>query len=358
MAIKEVILKSLDDLQKPSNNKTIYTKITLLIEHTKQDIVISVNQSLTLLYWHIGKQIDDEILQNSRADYGKEILQTLSAKLSNEYGRGYTKRNLENMIRFSKVFNDYEIVHSLSAKLTWTHFKTIIYIDDKLKRDFYIGMIKLDKWSTRVLKDRIDSQLYERTALSKNSDELIEYEIDKLHCGEVSPNIILKDPYILDFLELKDRYLEKDLEDAILRDIENFILELGSGFSFIARQKVLQIDDEDFKIDLLLYNRKLKRLIAIELKLGKFKASYKGQMELYLRWLEKYEKEEDENSPIGIILCADKQSEQIELLELDKSNIHVAQYLTVLPEKKLLEAKLHKVIQKAKERYNNKEVTA
>ncbi len=332
----------------------LFANITSLIEQTKNDVAITVNSALTLLYWNIGKQINDDILQNTRAEYGKEILQTLSAKLSKEYGKGYTKRNLENMIRFSKIFNDFEIMHSLSAQLTWTHFKTIIYIDDTLKREFYIGMIKLDKWSTRVLKDRIDSQLYERTALSKKPDELIEYEIEKLHGGEVSPNIILKDPYILDFLELNDRYLEKDLEDAILREIESFILELGSGFSFIARQKIIQIDNEDFKIDLLFYNRKLKRLIAIELKLGKFKASYKGQMELYLRWLEKYEKEDDENSPIGIILCADKQSEQIELLELDKSNIHVAQYLTVLPEKKLLEAKLHQAILNAKEKYENK----
>jgi len=334
--------------------QNLFTNITSLIEQTKNDVAITVNSALTLLYWNIGKEINEEILQNSRADYGKEILQTLSTKLSAEYGKGYTKRNLENMIRFAKVFKDIEIVHSLSAKLTWTHFKTIIYIDDRLKRDFYIGMIKLDKWSTRVLKDRIDSQLYERTALSKKPDELIEYEIDKLHGGEISPNIILKDPYILDFLELNDRYLEKDLEDAILREIEGFILELGSGFSFIARQKIIQIDNEDFKIDLLFYNRKLKRLIAIELKLGKFKASYKGQMELYLRWLEKYEKEDDENSPIGIILCADKQSEQIELLQLEESNIHVAQYLTVLPQKELLEAKLHQAIINAKEKYENK----
>jgi len=338
-------------MQLEQKNNNLYNEISLLIKLTKQNVATTVNSALSILYWNIGKYIVDEVLKNSRADYGKEILQILSAQLVKEYGKGYTKRNLDNMVKFYKIFNDFEIVHSLSTQLTWTHFKTIIYIDDELKRDFYIGMIKLDRWSTRTLKDRIDSQLYERTALSKKTKELIEYEIDKLHDGDVSPSIILKDPYILDFLELNDRYLEKDLEDAILREIESFILELGSGFSFIARQKNIQIDDEDFKIDLLFYNRKLKRLIAIELKLGKFKASYKGQMELYLRWLEKYEKEEDENSPIGIILCADKQSEQIELLELDKSNIHVAQYLTVLPERKLLEKKLHQAIQNAKDRY-------
>jgi predicted nuclease of restriction endonuclease-like (RecB) superfamily len=338
----------------PILNNNIYKDIKSLIEQTKQNVATTVNSALTLLYWNIGKHINDEILKNNRAAYGQEIVQALSAQLTQEYGKGYSKQSLLHMCKFNEIFNDLEIVSALWRQLTWTHFKTIIYIEDELKREFYIGMIKLDRWSTRTLKDRIDSQLYERTALSKKPDELISYEIEKLHEGEISPNIILKDPYILDFLELNDRYLEKDLEDAILRDIEQFILELGSGFSFISRQKIIQIDDEDFKIDLLFYNRKLKRLIAIELKLGKFKASYKGQMELYLRYLEKYEKEEDENSPIGIILCADKQSEQIELLELDKSNIHVAQYLTVLPAKEILEQKLHQAIANAKARLENK----
>ena len=329
---------------------TVFKDIKTLIEQTKQNVVIQVNSALTMLYWNIGKYINDEILENSRADYGKEVISSLSKQLTKEYGKGYTKRNLENMIKFAQVFNDIKIVHSLSAKLTWTHFKQIIYIDEKLKREFYMGMIKLDNWSTRTLKDRIDSQLYERTALSKKPDELIGYEIEQLNKGEITPKMLLKDSYILDFLELNDRYLEKDLEDAILREIEHFILELGSGFSFISRQKIIQIDNEDFKIDLLFYNRKLKRLIALELKIGKFKASYKGQMELYLRWLEKYEMEEGEDSPIGIILCADKQNEQIELLELDKSNIHVAQYLTVLPDREILHQKLQLAIQNAKNR--------
>ena len=227
-------------------------------------------------------------------------------------------------------------------------------MEDNLKIEFYSQMSALDKWSVRTLRNRIDSMLYERTALSKKPDELISYEIEKLKEGVVTPNMILKDPYVLDFLELNDRYLEKDLEDAILRDIENFILELGAGFSFIARQKRIQIGDEDFYIDLLFYNRKLKRLIALDLKLGKFKAEYKGQMELYLKYLEKYEKEEDENTPLGIILCSDKNQEQIELLELEKSDIHVAKYLTILPPKEEFEKRLHKAIQNAKQKYQSK----
>jgi predicted nuclease of restriction endonuclease-like (RecB) superfamily len=337
------------------NHDNLFDDLKNLIEQTKKNVAIQVNSALTLLYWNIGKKINDNTLQNKRADYGKEIVATLSQQLQKEYGKGYSKRNLLNMLKFNRLFFDIQIVQSLIAQLSWTHIQTIIAIDDELKREFYIQMIKLDNWSTRILKDRIDSQLYERTALSKKPDETIRYELEQLKNKDITPNIILKDPYVLDFLELNDRYLEKDLEDAILREIEKFILELGVGFSFIARQKVIQIDDEDFKIDLLFYNRKLKRLVAIELKIGKFKASYKGQMELYLKWLEKYEKEDGENSPIGIILCADKKSEQIELLELDKSNIHVAQYLTVLPSKEKLEAKLHQAMINAKERYNVKD---
>lgn len=334
-----------------SINESLVQELKNLIASTKEKVAISVNSSLTLLYWNIGKKIQEDILKNTRANYGEQIVHAVSAQLSQEYGKGYAKRNIVNMIKFYKVFNDEKIVHALSTQLTWTHLKTLIYVEDDLKRTFYIEMTKLDNWSTRTLNDRIDSMLYERTALSKKPDELISYEIEKLKEGIVTPNMILKDPYILDFLGLNDRYLEKDLEDAILRDIENFILELGNGFSFIARQKRIQIGEDDFYIDLLFYNRKLKRLIAIDLKLGKFKSEYKGQMELYLKWLEKYEKEEDENRPLGIILCADKNEEQIELLELEQSDIHVAKYLTVLPPKEVFEHRLHVAIENAKHKY-------
>jgi YhcG PDDEXK nuclease domain len=152
-----------------------------------------------------------------------------------------------------------------------------------------------------------------------------------------TPDLLLKDPYVLDFLGLNDHYLEKDLEDAILRELEQFLLELGAGFTFVARQKRIQLDDDDFYLDLLFYNRKLKRLVAIDLKIGKFKPEYKGQMELYLRWLARHETEPGEEPPLGIILCAGKKAQQIELLELDQSGIHVAEYLTVLPPREVLE---------------------
>ena len=337
-----------------STRPDLFVEIKSLIEETKSKVAVTVNSSLTLLYWHIGKRINDDVLKNKRAEYGKEIVSTLSRQLVKEYGSGYSVKNLRHMMKFNEIFTSFEKVSTLSRQSSWSHFKELIYLQDEFKIEFYIHMCQIEHWSVRTLRDRIDSMLYERTALSKKPDELIAYELEEWREGIVTPSVVLKDPYILDFLDLKDRYLEVDLEDAILRDVEQFILELGVGFSFIARQKRIQIDNEDFKIDLLFYNRKLKRLIAIDLKLGRFKAAYKGQMELYLKWLEKHEKEEGEASPLGIVLCADKQSEQIELLELEKSNIHVAQYLTVLPPRELLEKKLHEAVLNARLRFENR----
>ena len=337
-------------------NNILFEQIKNLIEQTKNNVAIAVNSSLTMMYWHIGKLINDEILQNKRAEYGKEIVATVSQQLIKQYGKGYSYSALTRMMKFAKNIDEKNIA-TLSQQLSWSHFKELIVLEDTLKIEFYTQMSIAQNWGVRTLRERIDSMLYERTALSKQPEELIKYELDNIKQEEFSKNMILKDPYLLDFLEINDRYLEKDLEDAILRSIEQFIFELGVGFSFIERQKRIIIDGEDFKIDLLFYNRKLKRLVAIDLKIGRFKAEYKGQMELYLKWLSKYEKEEGENEPLGIILCADKKEEQIELLELEKSGIHVAQYLTVLPPKDVLEAKLHQAIESVKAKYfiDNKE---
>jgi len=250
-----------------------------------------------------------------------------------------------------ETFPDEEIVSALRRQLSWTHIKSLIYIDDALKREFYLTMAADERWSTRTLAERIDSQLFERTAISRKPEQTISKELQHLRdSGQVHQDLLLKDPYILDFLELNDTYLEKDLEDAILRELQQFLLELGSGFTFIARQYRIQVDHDDYYIDLLFYNRRLKRLIAIDLKLGRFKAEFKGQMELYLRWLSKHEQEADELPPVGIILCTGKNQEQIELLEMGKNGIHVAEYLTSLPPKKVLEQRLHQAIINAKRR--------
>lgn len=333
----------------------LISDVSQLINEAKTGLAATVNSSLTLLYWRIGQRIQAEILNGERAEYGEQIVITLAKRLEIEQGRGFSTKNLRHMLRFSEIFKDEVIVYALSRQLSWTHFRTLIYIEDPLKREFYLEMCRSEGWSTRILQGRLDSMLFERTALSRKPDELLNTELAALRDkGALSQNLVLKDPYLLDFLGLQDRYFEKDLEDAILRELENFLLELGSGFSFIARQKRLQIDNNDFYLDLLFYNRRLKRLVAIELKLGEFKAADKGQMELYLRWLAKYEREQDELPPLGIILCTGKNHEQIELLELDQIGIHVAEYLTGLPSRQLLEQKLHEAVSLSKARLENR----
>jgi len=329
--------------------------IRVLIDQARHQAAVVVNTELTLMYWRIGQRIHAEVLAGERAAYGEQIVATLSRQLSTDYGRSFGIKNLRHMMRFAEIFTDEKIVYALSRQLSWTHFRSLLYLDKPLQRDFYAEMCRIEGWSTRTLRERIDSMLYERTALSKKTDELIEQELATLRTtGDLSSPFLFKDPYVLDFLGLQDRYLEKDLEDAILRELENFLLELGAGFSFIARQKRIQLDGDDFYIDLLFYNRKLKRLVVVELKQGNFKPEYKGQMELYLRWLTKYETEIGENPPLGIILCAGKNSEQIELLEMGEAGIHVAEYLTVLPPPEVLHKKLHEAIATAQARIEAK----
>ena len=340
----------------PTDDRQLFQEIRQLIDTAKQRAAVAVNAELTLLYWQVGQRIQTQILGGDRAEYGKQIIDTLSQQLTQTYGKGWGTRQLRQCVHFAATFPDLEKVNTLCAKLSWSHLRILSSIEDPLKRDFYIEIAQLEKWSVRQLQERMNSMLFERTALSRKPESTIRQDLDRLRQEkELSPDLLLKDPYILDFLQLNDRYLEKDLEDAILREIEQFLLELGAGFSFIARQKHLQIDDDDFYLDLLFYNRKLKRLVAIDLKLGSFEAGYKGQMELYLRWLAKHEQEPEENPPLGIILCAGKKQEQIELLELDKSGIHVAEYLTVLPPKELLQAKLQQAIVHARQRLGSEE---
>jgi predicted nuclease of restriction endonuclease-like (RecB) superfamily len=333
------------------NNSLLVNDIRQMIEETRSAVATAVNAGLTMLYWDIGRRIREEILKGERGEYGQEIVASLGQELAKEFGKGFEEKNLRHMIRFVEAFPDEQIVYALRRQLSWTHFRLLIYLDDPLKRDFYAEMCRIERWSTRTLQERMESMLYGRTAISRKPEEVIRYELANLRKqDQLTPELVFRDPYILEFLGLKDRYLEKDLEDAILRELEAFLLEFGAGFAFVARQRRIQIDDDDFYIDLLFYHRSLHRLIAIDLKLGNFKAEYKGQMELYLRWLDKYEKQPGEESPLGIILCAGKKEEQIELFELNRSGIHVAEYLTELPPRELLAERLHRAIKTAKAR--------
>ncbi len=335
-----------------TTNSKLIQSIILLIDKTRGKVAQTVNAELTLLYWSIGKQINENVLNNKRADYGKQIISELSKELTIRYGKGFSKRNIQNFLLFSELYPNIQIIHSLSVQFSWTHIRTLITVKDNIKREFYIQMCKHERWSVRTLQDRISSMLFERTAISKRPEITIANDLKLLENEKkISADLTFKDPYFLDFLGLHDTYSEKDLESAILLQLQNFITELGSDFAFLARQKRIIIDNEDFYIDLLFYHRSLKRLVAIDLKLGKFKAQYKGQMELYLGWLEINEMKKGENKPIGLILCSKKSKEQIKYLLLDNSDqIKVAEYLTKLPTKKLLEQKLEEAIVIAKNR--------
>jgi len=341
-------LKKLDIIDNVNMEK-IYNEIVILIEEAKRNVAIKVNNEITILYWNIGKEIAEKILNYEKAEYGKSVIKNLSNRLTIKYGKGYSVANIFRMLKFYQYFSNFEIFSTLSRKLSWSHFVELLQIEDRLKREFYTTMCINENWSVRALRERISSALFERTSISKRPEETIINDLQLLNNeGKMSTDLFFRDPYILDFLDLKDTYSENDLENAIINELEKFILEMGNDFAFLSRQKRITIDGEDYYIDLLFYHRKMKRLVVVELKLEKFKPEHKGQVELYLKWLDKYEKTEGEETPIAIILCATKSDTITQLLELDNSGIHVGQYLTKYVSKELLEEKLLSSIKNAK----------
>ncbi len=331
-------MKSIESIQ-------ITIDIKALIEQSRQNVLVAVNAELTMLYWKVGTRINNEVLGNQRGEYGKKLVAILSQQLTTAYGKGWDEKQLRQCMQFAQVFPDEQIVYALRIQLNWTQLRSIIFIDDRLKRSFYLEMCKLEKWSSRQLQERIQSMLYERTAISKKPEQTIANDLKSLkNEQQLSTDLVFRDPYFLDFLGLSDMYSEKDLETSIIVELQRFITELGSDFAFMARQKRITIDNRDYYIDLLFYHRRLKCLVAIDLKLGEFEASFKGQMELYLRYLQKNEQFEDENIPIGLILCTGKNEEHIELMRLEQVNIKVAEYFTLLPSKEILKDKLHRAI--------------
>ena len=342
--------------------KALLVDVREMILKAREDVARTVDATLALHYWEVGRRIRRDILKEKRAEYGAEIVVTLSRQLVREFGRGYADKNLRRMVQFAEAFPTAKIVVTLSRQLGWSHFVALIPIDDSLKRDFYAEMCRMERWNVRTLRKKIGGMLFERTALSKKPKKLVRQELAALRKdNRLTPDMVFRDPYFLDFLGLKDTYAEKDIETAILREIESFILELGVGFCFVARQKRMQIDDEDYHLDLLFYHRKLRRLVAVDLKLRNFEAGDKGQMELYLNWLKRHECEPGDAEPLGIILCAGQRAQHVELLELEKSGIHVAAYWTKVLPRRCLERKLHDAVsvvharlQAAKDRESNK----
>lgn len=345
---QSVSVKGRQALQK--SDAALLGEIRSLIEQTRSQVAQAVNSALVVMNWHIGKRINDEILGNKRAEYGAEIVSTLSRKLTVDYGRGFTKTNLVRMRQFAEAFPAIEIVASVTQQLTWTHIVELLPIKEPLRRDFYAELCRIERWSVRTLRDKIQGMLFERTAISKKPEQVIKSEIAGLRAEDkLTPDLVFRDTYFLDFLGLSDTFSERDLENAILHELERFLLELGAGFAFVARQKRITVDGDDFYIDLLLFHRELRRLVVVELKLGKFMPADFGQTEFYLRWLDRYERKPWEESPLGLILCSEKSTERVELLSLDERSIKVSDYWTELPDKKLLEQKLHDAVLMARE---------
>ncbi|BHH83429.1 PDDEXK nuclease domain-containing protein [Desulforhopalus sp. 52FAK] len=311
------------------------------IEQGQKQAVAAVNSAITATYWHMGKRINEEILHGERAEYGKQVIASLAKELVVQYGKSFEARNLRRMMQFAEVFPDFEIVSPLVSQLSWTHFTILITLQSSEARSFYARQSIENNWSKRELQRQMERKIFERS-------EIADTKLTLADSSHLSGNF--KDPYFLDFLGLKEGYLENELENALLRELELFILELGKGFAFVERQKRLIIDGEDFYLDLLFFHRKLRRLVVIELKIDRFKAAFKGQMELYLNWLNKHERQQDEEAPIGLILCAEAGKEQVELLNMRKDNIMVAEYWTELPPKELLEKKLQSTLIEVRER--------
>ncbi|MFN6078653.1 MAG: YhcG family protein [Bacteroidota bacterium] len=345
-------MNNMKELEKLSPE--LYSYVCQIIDGTRFRIATTVNAEVCLMNWNIGKRIKEDVLYNQRAEYGKEIIKNLSSKLTEHYGKGWSIYKLQHCVRSAYTFSEEEIVYAVRTQLTWTHLRSLMAIEDELKRKFYLEMARIEHWDTRTLDQKIDGMLYERTALSRKPEELIKQELEQIQTtNSLSPDVVFRSSYFLDALGLADMYSEKELEDAILINLQAFIKEMGNDFAFLDRQKRITVDAVDYRIDLLFFHRGLKRLVAIDLKLGKFKPEHEGQMLLYLRYLNKNERKDGEESPIGLILCSEGNTEHIEYLMLEESNIKVAQYYTQLPDKKLLSEKLHKAIAIARENQNS-----
>lgn len=341
---------NLQILQQPES-AVLFNDVCLIIDQARRHVATYVNVEACLMNWHVGKRIKEDVLYNQRAEYGKQILKNLSVKLTERYGTGWGTEKLKHCVRSAYLFSEDDIMYAARTQLTWTHLRSLMSLKDSLERQFYMEMCRIEHWDTRTLDEKIDSQLYQRTAISQRPEEVIRRELKELREEDtLNPDIVFRSTYFLDMLGLPDVFSEKDLENSILNQLLEFIKEQGSDFTFVDRQKRITVDSEDYFIDLLFFHRGLRRLVAIDLKLGKFKPAYEGQMRLYLRYLNKNDRKPWEEEPIGLILCSEGNTEHIQYFMLDDdSDIRVAQYYTELPSKELLADRLQRAIAIARE---------
>lgn len=332
----------------------LHTELRTLIAASHHRLSSTVNTELTQLFWSVGQRLHSEVLGGERAAYGTGLINALGQQLSQEFGRSFEPRNLRRMVQFAQLYPDPQIVMTLSPQLSWSHFVALLSLKTEAARSYYAQASATERWSVRELRANIERKAFERSAIAHTKAETAGAALEQYPAS--TPSTVFKDPYFLDFLGLRQGYLEADLEAAILRELEAFILELGRGFAFVERQKRMVIDGDDHYLDLLFYHRRLRRLVAIELKLGAFEAGHKGQMELYLAWLNRHERQSGEEAPIGLILCAEASAEKVELLQTERDGITVAEYWTELPAKADLEQRLHQALHDARERLARRDV--
>jgi predicted nuclease of restriction endonuclease-like (RecB) superfamily len=289
------------------------------------------------LYWQIGHLLIRHALDPCRVEYASQIVADVSWELVTRRGAEYTKKSLDQMIRFATAFPEERTVRALSTQLSWSHFKRLSNIPSPHKRDYYTWMCHIEGWSTGALADKVSGMVYERSSLSAEPEECIRRQLTALgQTGEVTPALVLRDLYRLDFLDLAETFSERELEAAIMRELERFIDELGVGFTFVGRQRRNPCYRRASYIDLLFYNRHLRRLVAVELKIGEFKLADLGQVSYYLGWLDRHVRHPVERPPFGIILCTGKRRDLTEYLDLEECQIHVAEYQTRLPARSML----------------------
>ena len=340
-------IPNVEALEKVS--ESLYKGVSDIIDHARQEVVVYVNKQSNMMFWHIGHYINEDLGYKRYSAYGSKILATLSQRLTERYGKGYTYSAVTRMMKVARYYSNEEMFATLSQTLTWGHFLELVTIENDTKRLFYQQMGIVEHWSIRQLREKEDAMMYERSLIAVKPEDEITNTLENMTPAHMNPDVVLRNSYVLDFLGLSGYYSEEELEDAISKQLEDFILELGQGFAFLERQKRFTIDGTDYYLDMLFYHRKLKCLVAIDLKLGKFKPQYKGQMELYLKYLQKYDMQPDENPPIGLLLCSEGNTEHIELMMLNEDHIKVAQYLTCLPDKQWFIDKLNRSILIAKE---------
>lgn len=330
--------------------KDIFQQILTIVNTARTNAVRKVDNERMLMYWQIGKLIfEEEQHGEERATYGTFLIKSISHEFQPQFGSGFSVRQLERYRQFYRMF---PIASTLRSQFSWTHYKLLLSVDNADKRDFYIAETEKNNWSARQLERQINSQLFERLLMSNDVQSVL--AVARQEKAPTNAREIIKDPMILEFLGLRREtaYYEKDLETAIITHLQEFILELGNGFSFVARQKRIHIDGDEFFVDLVFYNRLLQCFVVIEIKTTKLTHENLGQLQMYVNYYDRYEKQDFENPTIGILLCTDKNDAVVKIsLPSDNSTIIASKYQLYLPTEQQLIDEVRKEIEKLDNRH-------